>query len=181
NSAETIGKPAARASENRPTASPTEMPIAVPTTQPAPIRISDIEMCAHSSPDAASAQSARTMPSGAGKNSALTRPSEPAACQSASTRANVSQEVSPRGAGAKPVARKRTFCPVGTRTAGVSGRSIETLSRIGDFPLGGKRAFANQRPQSGVRRAELRLEGGRAALAARNRDRDDVLDLSRAP
>src|SRR2546427_736430 len=90
NSAETIGKPAARASENRPTASPTEMPIAVPTTKPAPIRISD-------------------------------------------------------------------------------------------FPLGGKRAFANQRPQSGVRRAELRLEGGRAALAARNRDREGVLDLSRAP
>src|SRR6266496_3384386 len=98
NSADTMGKPAARASENRPTASPTATPTAVPMIQPAPMRSSDIETCAHNSPDAASRQSARTIAKGLGRNRAFTRPSDPAACQAASTIANTSHEVAPRGA-----------------------------------------------------------------------------------
>src|SRR6266516_3166820 len=179
NSADTMGKPAARASENRPTASPTATPTAVPMIQPAPMRSSDIETCAHNSPDAASRQSARTIAKGLGRNRALTRPSDPAACQAASTIANTSHEVAPRGAGANPVARKRTACGAAGRCAGWTGGSTETDSRIRNFPFGGARPFAHQRPQPGMDRTELQLECGLVARATRNGNRDDVLDPSR--
>src|SRR6266567_4033402 len=179
NSADTMGKPAARASENRPTASPTATPTAVPMIQPAPMRSSDIETCAHNSPDAASRQSARTIAKGLGRNRAFTRPSDPAACQAASTIANTSHEVAPRGAGANPVARKRTTCGAAGRCAGWTGGSTETDSRIRNFPFGGARPFAHQRPQPGMDRTELQLECGLVARATRNGNRDDVLDPSR--
>src|ERR1700674_5506725 len=179
NRADTIGKPAARANENRPTASPTEMPIAVPMTQPAPIRISDIEICAHNSPDAAIRHSARMIASGLGRKSALTRPSDPAACHAASTNANTSHEVVPRGAGANPVARTRTACrAAGFCLAEAGGGSTETVSRIRDLPVGGEPPLAHQRPRPGVNSAKLRLEAGFVARTARYGNRDDVLDPS---
>src|SRR5216684_7004000 len=174
NRADTIGKPAARASENSPTASPTEMPTAVPMIQPAPIRTSDIETWAHNSPDVASRHSARTIADGLGRNRALTRPNDPAACQAASTIANTSHEVAPRGAGANPVARNRTACRAAGLCASASRVSIETGSRIHDFPFGRERAFAYQRPQPGMDRAELRLEAG---LVARTRSEEHTSEL----
>src|SRR6266571_5946187 len=180
NSADTIGKPAARASENSPTASPTETPTAVPMIQPAPIRTSDTETCAHNSPDAASRHSARTIANGLGWNRALTRPSDPAACQAASTIANTSQDVAPRGAGANPVARKRSACrAAGLCVACARGGSTERDSRIHDFPFGGERSRAHQRPQPGMDRAEFWFEGGLVARAARDGNPDRVLDTAR--
>ena len=108
NSADTIGRPAARAAEKMPMAVPTARPAAVPMIQPGMMRCREAEMCSTSVPFSHSSTRARTMAAGLGMNSAGSRPALEAACQAAISTTNTSHGSRRRGTGLKPPPRKGT-------------------------------------------------------------------------
>src|ERR1700754_925013 len=110
------------------------------------------------------------MADGAGRNSGLTRPALPAACQIAMTSASAIQPPKRLDAGTKPEPRKRTGRVVSS-FAGSPARSSML-----DLALGIDRLVADQRPDLVLQREQLLTRSDVAAGSARHRHRHDFAD-----
>src|SRR6185312_16142489 len=149
-------------------AKPTPMPAMVPSTQPIPIRIRDADTFCHSAPLTASCQIAFAIASGVGRNSELTRPAPPAACQTASTTRSAIQPPWRLARGAKPAPRKATGCVPACRSGSAERSSMLYLA------LGIDRFAADQRPQLVLQRQQLAAGLACAARGAVDGDRHDL-------
>src|SRR3569832_1491101 len=108
------------------------------------------------------------MADGAGRNSGLTRPVLPAACQTAMTRASAIQPPKRLDAGTKPAPRKRTRRVVSSLAA------VPARSSMLDLALGIDRLVADQRPDLVLLRQQLLARSRFAAHRARHRHAHDL-------
>src|SRR6188474_904602 len=170
NSADTTGRPPARAAEKMPMAVPTARPAAVPMIQPGMMRCSEAEMCSTRVPFSQSSTRARTMAPGLGMNSAGSSPALEAACQAAISTTNTSHGSRRRGTGLKPPPRKGT----GRRSDRCSDRRSDMLH----LAVGGDDLVADQRPELPVHLDKQGRMPRLAALGHRHVDRDHLADAA---
>src|SRR4051794_2956452 len=120
---------------------------------------------------------ARTIADGAGRNSGLTRPVLPAACQIAMTSASAIQPPKRLLAGTKPAPRKRTRRTTSSLADGPAGARSSMLN----LALGIDRLVADQRPDLVLKREQLFTGCNVTALSARHRHAHDLANAARTP
>src|SRR6267154_2998927 len=165
NSADTIGRPAARAAEKIPMARPAASPAAVPMIQPGMMRPSEAPRFWARVPLVHSTWSASMTAAGLGMKSGGSRPALEAACQAAIRTRNTIHGSSRRGTGAKPPPRNGT------------GRRSPRSDML-DLAVGGGGLVADQRPQPAVHFAQQAGMFGLPTLGHRHVDADHVADAA---